>query len=91
MSIESPEMIHAPRRSAETAKGHPPVPGWGADLDPVNRPAVPQERTPPRLENVHWHRPEAQAQTVEVLQSIEHQRRAAVVGVVALVAARLTP
>ena len=47
------------------------IPGWGADLDRRNRPAVPMERTPPRLEGVHWDEPEQQAQTVEVLVSIE--------------------
>ncbi len=47
------------------------VPGWGADLDRRNRPAVPMERTPPRLENVHWDEPEQQPQRVEILQSIE--------------------
>ena len=26
------------------------IKGWGADLDHKNRPAVPMERTPPRLE-----------------------------------------
>ena len=47
------------------------IPGWGADLDRSKRPAVPMERTPPRLENVHWEIPEAQPQTVEVLHSHE--------------------
>ncbi|MGY3264092.1 MULTISPECIES: hypothetical protein [unclassified Lysobacter] len=47
------------------------IPGWGADLDRKNRPAVPMERQPPRLENVHWEIPEAQPQTVEILHSIE--------------------
>jgi hypothetical protein len=32
--------------------GHSHIQGWGADLDPSNRPAYPKERTPPRLENV---------------------------------------
>src|SRR4051812_48639866 len=36
------------------------VAGWGADVDPENRPAYPMERTPPRLDGVHW-------------QEIEHQ------------------
>lgn len=44
--------------------------GWGADLSPQDRPAVPRERTPPRLD-VPWTEPEAQAVTVEVLHSIE--------------------
>lgn len=45
--------------------------GWGADLDHAQRPAYPMERTPPRLEGVHWNQPAAQPQTVEVLTSIE--------------------
>lgn len=47
------------------------VPGWGADLDHANRPAYPKERTPPRLQNVHWDRPAEQPRTVEVLHSTE--------------------
>jgi len=48
------------------------IPGWGADLDKANRPAVPMERTPPRLPNVHWTRPEEQPNRgVEVLHSTE--------------------
>lgn len=50
---------------------HSHIPGWGADLDRSIRPAVPMERTPPRLEGVHWDEPEQQPQRVEVLQSIE--------------------
>ena len=45
--------------------------GWGADLDPANRPAVPKELTPPRLEGVHWDEPEQQPLSVEVFHSIE--------------------
>lgn len=47
------------------------IPGWGADLDPARRPAVPMERTPPRLAHVHWEVPEQQALDVHVLHSIE--------------------
>jgi hypothetical protein len=47
------------------------VPGWGADLDPAQRPAVPMERTPPRLDGLHWGVPPQQPATVEVLHSIE--------------------
>ena len=45
--------------------------GWGADLDRANRPAVPMEHMPPRLEGVHWDEPAQQAVEVEVLHSIE--------------------
>jgi hypothetical protein len=47
------------------------VPGWGADLDPANRPAVPKERTPPRLPNLHWDRPSPQEVRVKVFHSNE--------------------
>lgn len=47
------------------------IPGWGADLDRARRPAVPMERTPPRLEGLHWDQPGRQASSVEVLRSIE--------------------
>lgn len=48
-------------------------PGWGVDLAPEDRPAVPMERRPPRLEGVHWTQPERQVPTVKVLCSIEHE------------------
>ncbi len=47
------------------------IQGWGADLDPANRPAVPMERTPPRLPNVHWDTPEQQQARVKVHHSTE--------------------
>jgi hypothetical protein len=59
-----------PRRRQQA---HKPVnvQGWGADLDPADRPAVPMERTPPRLPNVHWDQPSPQESRVEVLHSTE--------------------
>jgi hypothetical protein len=47
------------------------IKGWGADLDHANRPGYPMKRMPARLEGVHWHQPEQQTQSVEILQSIE--------------------
>ena len=49
--------------------GH--IHGWGADVDPENRPAVPMERTPPRLDNVHWDEPEQQQAHVKIYHSTE--------------------
>ena len=46
------------------------IPGWGADLNPANRPAVPKERMPPRLD-VPWEQPEQQHAEVLVLHSTE--------------------
>lgn len=59
-----------------TQTGSPPpqfahIPGWGSDLPRENRPAVPMERTPPRLD-VPWDDPPPrQPRIVEVLKSIE--------------------
>lgn len=47
------------------------VQGWGADLDHKDRPAYPMERTPPRLEGVHWDRPEDQPLNMKVYHSTE--------------------
>jgi hypothetical protein len=47
------------------------IQGWGADLDHKNRPAYPMERTPPRLENVHWDRPDDQPLHIKVYHSTE--------------------
>jgi len=49
--------------------GH--IHGWGADADPANRPAVPMERTPPRLHNMHWKEPEQQEPRVKIHHSTE--------------------
>lgn len=58
----------------QTPREYAHIEGWGADLDHANRPAYPRERTPPRLEGVHWEQPEQQVQTVEILQSNERPR-----------------
>lgn len=55
----------------KTAADFAHIKGWGADLDPHNRPAYPMERTPPRLEGLHWHDIPDQPLNVEVLHSIE--------------------
>lgn len=47
------------------------IPGWGSDLPRENRPAVPMERTPPRLEVPWTDPPPQQPRTVEVLRSVE--------------------
>jgi hypothetical protein len=54
--VERTDPIERQQRHRETSH----IKGWGADVDPQNRPAVPKERTPPRLEGVHWHEPEQQ-------------------------------
>jgi hypothetical protein len=58
-----------PQRRTAAQLGH--IPGWGADLDRKNRPAVPMERTPPRLPGVRLDQPEQQRQATEVFVSPE--------------------
>jgi hypothetical protein len=72
------DAAHEPgERQAPRAAVDRPRPGRAR---PAYRPAVPEERTPSRLENVHRDQPEAHSKTVEVLQSLENQRRVAVSG-----------
>ena len=60
---------HVRRAQGSDKRSH--IQGWGADLDRANRPGVPMERTPPRLENVHWDAPEQQRSAVKVFHSVE--------------------
>jgi hypothetical protein len=48
------------------------IPGWGADLDPKDRPAVPRERFDPTLSGAHWELPERQPEHRPRERSIEH-------------------
>jgi hypothetical protein len=49
------------------------IPGWGADLDPKDRPSVPQEKFDPGLSGAHWEFPERQAEKWPRERSIEHK------------------
>lgn len=48
------------------------IPGWGADADPADRPAVPKERYAPEASGAHWDFPERQAERWTRERSIEH-------------------
>lgn len=69
----SEDEVYVENTDPQARQRKPPagVQGWGADLDPALRPAVPMERTPPRLHNVHWDEPEHQPRTVKVFHSTE--------------------
>ncbi len=47
------------------------IPGWGVDLDPKDRPAVPRERPEPT--GAHWEFPERQPERWPREMSIEHK------------------
>lgn len=67
------DSIHTEQTDPEARQKKPPagIQGWGADLDPAVRPAVPRERTPPRLPNGQPEPPPPQARTVRVFHSTE--------------------
>lgn len=50
------------------------IPGWGADLDPADRPAVPRERYAPEVTGAHWELPPQQPELRPRERSIEHAR-----------------
>lgn len=55
------------------------IPGWGADLDPAQRPSVPREVQ--GLETgAHWDLPEQQQERVPRERSVEHPRLTPVFG-----------
>jgi len=48
------------------------IPGWGADLDPADRPSFPRERFDPGATGAHWDFPERQEERWPRERSIEH-------------------
>lgn len=56
------------------------IPGWGADLDPADRPSVPQERFDLAATGAHWDLPEQQPEQWPRERSIEHGRLTPVFG-----------
>ncbi|UQU62979.1 hypothetical protein COUCH_28655 [Couchioplanes caeruleus] len=49
------------------------IPGWGADLDPADRPSVPRERFDPTFSGAWWEFPERQPEKWPRERSIEHK------------------
>jgi hypothetical protein len=49
------------------------IPGWGVDLDPKDRPAVPKMPYDPESTGAHWHFPERQPEDSPRERSIEHK------------------
>lgn len=67
--------VHVENTEPDERRKPPPsgIRGWGADLDPAARPAVPMERTPPRFIQPHYEQPEQQPVTVQVFHSTERR------------------
>jgi hypothetical protein len=49
------------------------IPGWGADLDPQDRPSVPKLQFEPNMTGAHWQFPERQPESRPRERSIEHK------------------
>ncbi|MGY1704526.1 hypothetical protein ACI79C_08130 [Geodermatophilus sp. SYSU D00697] len=59
----------APRETPEQLRAR--IPGWGADLDPADRPSYPKLQYPADT-GAHWDFPERQPETEPRERSIEH-------------------
>ncbi|MCW4384209.1 hypothetical protein OH146_00290 [Salinibacterium sp. SYSU T00001] len=68
-----PYTAEAPTRRESNEELRARIPGWGADLDPADRPAVPRERFAPEVTGAHWDFPERQEERVPRERSIEHR------------------
>ncbi|AXH34071.1 hypothetical protein DVJ78_00225 [Humibacter sp. BT305] len=71
----------APRESSDDLRAR--IPGWGVDLDPADRPAVPRERYAPEATGAHWDFPDRQPELHPRERSIEHGMLPPVFGTVA--------
>jgi hypothetical protein len=56
------------------------IPGWGADLDPADRPSVPRLQASADQHNAHWVMPDQQPELWPRERSIEHGRLTPVFG-----------
>lgn len=68
-----PYTADAPKRRESNDELRARIPGWGADLDPNDRPAVPRERFDPGASGAHWDFPDRQPEKVPRERSIEHR------------------
>lgn len=66
-----PYTADRPNRAESSEALRARIPGWGADLDPRDRPAVPRERFDPS--GAHWNFPERQPEKWPRERSIEHE------------------
>jgi hypothetical protein len=69
---------HPPTPDSEELRAR--IPGWGVDLDPADRPAVPRMRFDPEATGAHWEVPEQQHENWPRERSIEHERLTPVFG-----------
>src|SRR4051794_749024 len=71
---------HKPQLAESSDELRARIPGWGADLDPADRPSVPRERFDPELSGARWKYPEEQPEKWPRERSIEHTQLPPVFG-----------
>ncbi|SFN42693.1 hypothetical protein [Mycetocola miduiensis] len=75
-----PYTAEQPKRRESNDDLRARIPGWGADLDPKNRPAVPRERFDPAATGAHWDFPDRQPEKWPRERSVEHKMLTPVFG-----------
>jgi hypothetical protein len=70
---EMPYVAQKPQRSPPASELRARIPGWGVDLDPKDRPAVPKENFNPGATGAHWEFPQRQTPTWDRERSPEHR------------------
>ncbi|CAA9264369.1 MAG: hypothetical protein AVDCRST_MAG83-3175 [uncultured Arthrobacter sp.] len=68
-----PYTANKPSRARSSDELRAAIPGWGADLDPKDRPSVPKEQFDPGLNGARWDFPERQPEKWPRERSIEHK------------------
>jgi hypothetical protein len=68
-----PYTSEKPKLSESSDELRARIPGWGADLDPKDRPSVPREKFDPGATGARWDFPERQPETFPRERSIEHK------------------
>jgi hypothetical protein len=68
-----PYTANKPTRARSSEELRAAIPGWGADLDPKDRPSVPREKFDPDLNGARWEFPERQPEKWPRERSIEHK------------------
>jgi hypothetical protein len=62
---------HPPTPSSDQLRAR--IPGWGADLDPAERPSVPRLKYDPAATGAHWDFPQRQPEKWARERSVEHE------------------
>jgi hypothetical protein len=68
-----PYTADKPKLVPDSSELRTKIVGWGVDLDPKDRPAVPKERFNPGGTGAHWEFPERQPETYPRERSPEHK------------------